>query len=506
MRSLRLTDMRTVIFVAMALTAGTVLSATQSATFRKATEIVPVHVTVRTKGGEIVRGLTAKDFDVFDNGSRREILTFSSDPMPVSVAILLDRSGSLDKYARQVARAGDAFLDHLLPGDRVSVQTLATDCQSLTTDFGLVRGAIAAGLPSDPGSPIWAGLDRTVSLFPDTTSRRAVLLVTDGESDSAEGLLRQTNIASRPIGRCRYASPVTPFAITADGAARHIERDGALVYAIGISEGGHLFGSTLGRIASRSGGRHYGGDNLASAFTEIADELHLQYLLGFQAAAPDGKAHEIDVRVKRSGVVVSARKAYFTGKTTEVAPAVPAFGNGAAGRASDSASASSMVLSDQEVADAIADTNRDRSRASCVLEKLEATEDRPSPPPATVLLRNPRARIADAAREATAAGLPFTTADVVGDLRLRVVEMSMVFEIPSLTPLVRMWVVSHESEPVGLPSRMLVTSPGGRVSTRFDAAAFSRFPLVPLDLVVKSGSQVRRCTIPVAGVRNVIGR
>jgi len=116
------------------------------------------------------------------------------------------------------------------------------------------------------------------------------------------------------------------------------------------------------------------------------------------------------------------------------------------------------------------------------------------------------ARIADAAREATAAGLPFTTADVVGDLRLRVVEMSMVFEIPSLTPLVRMWVVSHESEPVGLPSRMLVTSPGGRVSTRFDAAAFSHFPLVPLDLVVKSGSQVRRCTIPVAGVRNVIGR
>ena len=300
-------------FAGIALTAGTVLSATQSATFRKVTDIVPVHVTVRTNGGEIVRGLTAKDFEVFDNGSRREILTFSSEPVPVSVAILLDRSGSLDTYARQVARAGDAFLDHLLPGDRVSLQTLATDCQPLTTDFSLVRGAIAAGLPSDPGSAIWAGLDRTVSLFPDTTSRRAVLLVTDGENDSGEGLLRQTNSASRPLGRCRYLTPVTPFAMTADGAARHIERDGALVYAIGISERAQLFGSTLGRIASRSGGRHYGGDNLAATFTEIADELHLQYLLGFQAAAADGKAHAIDVRVKRSGVVVRARKAYFTG-------------------------------------------------------------------------------------------------------------------------------------------------------------------------------------------------
>ena len=131
------------IIAGIALTAGTVLSARQSATFRKATEIVPVHVTVRTNGGEIVRGLTAKDFEVFDNGSRREILTFSSDPLPVSVAILLDRSGSLDMYAHQVARAGDAFLDHLLPGDRVSVQTLATDCQPLTTDFSLVRRAAA---------------------------------------------------------------------------------------------------------------------------------------------------------------------------------------------------------------------------------------------------------------------------------------------------------------------------------------------------------------------------
>ncbi len=33
-----------------------------------------MHVTVRTNGGAIVRGLTAKDFEVFDNGSRRQIL------------------------------------------------------------------------------------------------------------------------------------------------------------------------------------------------------------------------------------------------------------------------------------------------------------------------------------------------------------------------------------------------------------------------------------------------
>jgi hypothetical protein len=96
--------------------------------------------------------------------------------------------------------------------------------------------------------------------------------------------------------------------------------------------------------------------------------------------------------------------------------------------------------------------------------------------------------------------------DVVEDLRLRVVEMSMVFEIPNLAPLTRMWVVSHESEPVGLPPRTLVTLPGGRLSARFDAAAFAKFPVVPLDLVVKGDGQVRHCTIPVAAVRTVLER
>jgi hypothetical protein len=37
-------------------------------------------------------------------------------------------------------------------------------------------------------------------------------------------------------------------------------------------------------------------------------------------------------------------------------------------------------------------------------------------------------------------------------------------------------------------------------------AAFAKFPLVPLDLVVKGAGEVRQCTIPVAAVRNLLGR
>jgi hypothetical protein len=43
----------------------------------------------------------------------------------------------------------------------------------------------------------------------------------------------------------------------------------------------------------------------------IADELHLQYLIGFVPSKFDGKRHDITVRVKRPGVTVRARETYI---------------------------------------------------------------------------------------------------------------------------------------------------------------------------------------------------
>ncbi len=49
---------------------------------------------------------------------------------------------------------------------------------------------------------------------------------------------------------------------------------------------------------------------LKAAFKVIADELHLQYLLGFVPTKFDGERHDITVRVKREGVTIRARESY----------------------------------------------------------------------------------------------------------------------------------------------------------------------------------------------------
>jgi hypothetical protein len=51
--------------------------------------------------------------------------------------------------------------------------------------------------------------------------------------------------------------------------------------------------------------------NAISALSEVADELHHQYLIGFSPTAMDAKLHKLEVKVKRGGMSVQARKSYL---------------------------------------------------------------------------------------------------------------------------------------------------------------------------------------------------
>ena len=56
------------------------------------------------------------------------------------------------------------------------------------------------------------------------------------------------------------------------------------------------------------------GQDLGAAFARVADELHSQYLLGFAPPKRDGKVHDIEVRVAKSGMKARARKSYIAPK------------------------------------------------------------------------------------------------------------------------------------------------------------------------------------------------
>ena len=67
-------------------------------------------------------------------------------------------------------------------------------------------------------------------------------------------------------------------------------------------------------LAVESGGGYHVLDPAVSpeaAMRKVADELHHQYVLGFTPTAMDGKVHELEVKTKRRGMSVQARKSYL---------------------------------------------------------------------------------------------------------------------------------------------------------------------------------------------------
>ena len=71
--------------------------------------------------------------------------------------------------------------------------------------------------------------------------------------------------------------------------------------------------TVLRSLALQTGGLHFmlgQNDDVNATFTQVAIELHQQYLLGFAPQVSDGRVHELTVRVKNPRLLVRARKSY----------------------------------------------------------------------------------------------------------------------------------------------------------------------------------------------------
>jgi Ca-activated chloride channel family protein len=275
--------------------------------FKSASELVAVYATVRDGRGALVRGLTRDDFEVRENGVVRDIEAFSNDIQPITLALVVDRSGSLAARAPEVAAAATGFLDALLPGDRVSFGSLTWDCVPMTDDVSRLRKAVERPTMIDSGSPIWESIDRAFFAMANEPGRRAILIFTDGSNTPLPGL----RMPASETGGCVAARTATGASVR-EVAAR-AERNGVLVYAIGVESMSGCRDGELKTLARNTGGESFrmkDGESLTPLFARIAEELHSQYLLGFVPRVRNGVAGRIDVRMKRRGLEVRARRTY----------------------------------------------------------------------------------------------------------------------------------------------------------------------------------------------------
>jgi Ca-activated chloride channel family protein len=277
-------------------------------TFRASTDLVTVAATVRTRRGRPVVNLRASDFQLLDSGKPRIITDFKSEPAPVSVAMLVDFSGSMGiGERRQAARDTASHVINFLKPDVDQAGLFVFDqklheVQAISPAPGAVVGKLESMTKPFGATSLFDAIAETGRVLAGAGGqRRAVIALTDG-ADNASKLTASevSGIASSidvPVYIIVIVSPLDRDGKTTIDDPRLVESP---------LEG------PLANLARWTGGEIYvgvGPTQSLNAARQIVSELRQHYLIAFE---PDGRPgwHPIELRTRDEDHVVRARSGY----------------------------------------------------------------------------------------------------------------------------------------------------------------------------------------------------
>ena len=280
--------------------------------FRFGVEVHTVYADVFVKrDGDPVTGLTAGDFEVFDNGVLQEVELVNHEDLPLSTILLLDVSDSVaGERLDHLKATAHAFIERLGPEDEVGLMSFTRELElrlELGRDVDSLHHLLEQPMPSGETSlcdALYAGLE----LVEGRPGRPLIVLFTDGLDNMSwltESEILEVVKASEAVV---YAVGFKPtLSTTLRNAGRFVGRTSEL-------------GATdfLQRLTSLTGGRVWDIDSdadLKEAFLSILDEMQSRYLIGFRPrGVPQRGWHRTKIQVKnRQADEVRARPGYFVG-------------------------------------------------------------------------------------------------------------------------------------------------------------------------------------------------
>jgi Ca-activated chloride channel family protein len=318
--------------IAIALLAG------QEPTFRGGNRTVAVYATVTATDGRLVPDLSRESFSILDNGRRQELTLFANDIRPITVVMLLDRSGSMKANFSLVQRAAEHFVDVMLPADKARIGSFSNriqvDPRAFTSDHDELLRILRTELQEEGPTPLWNAINVGITALLHQQGRRVVLVFTDGMD--APFNPASSNNSLKDVMKRAEEEDVMVYAIGlagSDPSAGGGYPRGGYPHGGGFGRGGFGRGGFGGgpfgggrpafsdrpdeglpKIAAATGGGYFeltSTTHLGATFAKVADELHHQYALGFAPEKLDGKMHALDVRLAGEGRTVRARKSYL---------------------------------------------------------------------------------------------------------------------------------------------------------------------------------------------------
>ena len=287
------------------------------ATFRASAQMVLVPVTVTDHNGKTIEGLRAEDFNIFDDQTPQQIVSFTSDDAPCSVGLVLDISGSMRTALGPAKYVAQAFFKTANPEDEfllLTVSSLPAALSGFTSDIAALEKSIEFTRPAGKTAlidTVYLGLSRMREA---RRPRRALLILSDGMDN-------YSRYSQDELMRVAVEADVQIYTIILDGVASGAS-SGTVPFRPTlikkpIDQGEERQGAELlKKLADKTGGLHFRVRNdveAKEAAIKAGQALRNEYLIGYRP--PDsgtvGKWHQVRVKSNVPKVSVHARNGYY---------------------------------------------------------------------------------------------------------------------------------------------------------------------------------------------------
>jgi Ca-activated chloride channel homolog len=241
-------------------------------------DMAMVNVTVTDPYNRLVTGLDPDNFRVYEDNVEQEIVTFSSEDVPISIGVIFDFSGSMSNKVGKAREAALQFFKTANPQDEfflVSFNERAELTSAFTNSVEDLQSRLMLTSPKGRTAlldAIYLGLSEMRGAH---NAKRALLILSDGGDNHS-----------------RYNE---------NDIKRLVREADTQLYAIGIFDPlgsrnrtpEELKGpSLLSEVTEMTGGRVFAVErieDLPDIATKIGMELRNQYVLGYR---PSNKAHD----------------------------------------------------------------------------------------------------------------------------------------------------------------------------------------------------------------------
>jgi Ca-activated chloride channel family protein len=257
-------------------------------------------VSATNKRGDYITDLTKEELQVFEDDKPQRVIDFYAENRPITMAILIDTSGSMRDKIGEVHLAAGSFVETLRDIDRALVIDFDDNVfliQDLTSDHAALKTAIESTEPLGATS-IYDALHAAYRKIGTIDGRKAIILLSDGEDTTSQfGFKRVLEEA---------------------------KTNNTLIYsiAVGASSGGGRK-NVLKEFSDVTGGRFFSvkkAEDLAGVYQRIAEELRKQFYLTYSTDNDEWNGRWIKLRVvaDREDVKIRSRRGYFAVRGSSV--------------------------------------------------------------------------------------------------------------------------------------------------------------------------------------------